>query len=206
MKKIIRVALSFATFNNDELNSLAILVIVCLKTNPLFPNLPVKIADLTALQAVFQAAITAAATGGVMQTAAQNEAREALVFALRQTAAYIQSLGLVNVSDVLSSGFDVVVSNHNPQMPLGVPVLTGLDNSLSTQLLLRLQSVTNAKAYQVQYCAGTAPWQDAGIFPNSRGIVLMNLTPGTVYTARVRAIGGSTRYSDWSASTSLMAT
>jgi len=28
--------------------------------------------------------------------------------------------------------------------------------------------------------------------------VLENLTPGTVYAVPVRAVGGSTRYSDWS--------
>ena len=47
-KSAIRVALSFATFNKDQLNSLLILLLVCLKTNPLFPNLPVKYADLQA--------------------------------------------------------------------------------------------------------------------------------------------------------------
>ncbi len=38
MKKTIRVSLAFANYPKDELNSFAILVIVCLKTNPLFPN------------------------------------------------------------------------------------------------------------------------------------------------------------------------
>ena len=47
MKKIaIRVALNFAAFTDDQLNSLLILLLVCLKTNPLFPNLPVAYTDV----------------------------------------------------------------------------------------------------------------------------------------------------------------
>jgi hypothetical protein len=205
MKKNIRVALSFATFTNDELNSFAILVIVCLKSNPLFPDLPVAIADLNTLLTNYQNAMSAAAQGGPKDTAALNEARDALVSALRRTAAYIQSLALDNLSSVLSSGFDVVIPNHT-QTPLAQPVLNSLDNSVSTQLQLSMQAVPNARAYQVQYCSGTGAWQEMGIFPSTRGIVLKNLTPGTVYSMRVRAVGGSTQYSDWSASISLMAT
>jgi hypothetical protein len=69
-----------------------------------------------------------------------------------------------------------------------------------------LQAVTNAKAYQVQFSTGTGAWQEAGIYPNTKGIVQKNLTPGTVYNMRIRAVGGSTQYSDWSATVSLMAT
>jgi hypothetical protein len=204
MKKNIRVALSFATFPDDQLNSFAILVIVCVKTNPLFPALPVSVIALTALQTAFQNAITAAAQGGPVETAAKNEARDLLVSALRQTAAYVQSLALDNVSQVLSSGFDVVNPNTT-QSPLTQPVFT-LDNSMGGQLAVYLQAVTNAKAYQVQFSIGAGAWQEAGIFPNTRGIVIANLTPGTIYNVRIRAVGGSTQYSDWSATVPLMVT
>src|ERR1017187_2056537 len=150
MKRNIRVALSFATCTNDQLNSFAILVIVCLKNNLLFPNLPIKIADLTTMQAAYEAAMSAAAVGGPKDTALLNETRDTLVSALRQIAAYIQSLGLQNMSDVLSSGFDVVIPNSTPS-PLDMPVVTGLDNSVSTQLGVHLQPVSNARAYQVQF-------------------------------------------------------
>ncbi|MFZ0828844.1 MAG: fibronectin type III domain-containing protein [Verrucomicrobiia bacterium] len=131
--------------------------------------------------------------------------RDALVSALRQIAAYIQSLALDTVSAVLSSGFDVVIPNHT-QTPLARPVLNDLDNSITTQLQLSMQAVTNAKAYQVQFQNGTAAWQELGIFPNTRGILLKGLTPGSIYSVRVRAVGGSTQYSDWSDPISLMAT
>jgi len=206
MKKNIRVALTFATYTKDQLNSFAILVLACLKNNALFPNLPVTIAALTALLTAYQTAMVAAAQGGPKDTAALQESRDELVAALRQIAAYIQSLALANVSDVLTSGFDVVVWS-NVQSPLDPPVLVGLDNSLSTQLQLRLQAVANAKAYQVQISTNSGnTWQESGIFSNSRNIILPNLTPGTVYAARVRAIGGSENFSGWSGSISILAT
>ena len=58
----------------------------------------------------------------------------------------------------------------------------------------------------MQYAIGAGPWLEAGIYPNTNNIVLKDLTPGTVYNVRIRAIGGSTQYSAWSATVSLMAT
>ena len=206
-KSLIRVALSFATFNDDQLNSAAVVLIACLKNNALFPDLPITIAAFTALQLAFQNAMAASAIGGVMDTATKNEARDALIIAMRQLAFYVQSVGLDSAAEVLSSGFDIISTSGN-KVPttLDTPVLMGLDNSVSTQLQMRLQAVSYAKAYEVQFNSAGGTWQSAGIFPNTRGIAIEPLTPGTVYSARVRAIGGATRYSDWSATVSLMST
>jgi hypothetical protein len=205
MKKNIRVALYFATYTDSQLNNFAILVAVCLKNNALFPDLPLTLAALGALQDTYQDALTAAATGGRAATAAKNEARTALISALRQIAAYIQSVGLTNASDVLSSGFDIINPNNTPS-PLAQPILISLDNSMTGQLGVKLQAVANGKAYQLQYATGTGAWLEAGIFPNTRNLTIPNLTPGTVYNIRVRAVGGSERYSPWSATLSLMCT
>jgi len=201
MKKSVRVSLSFVKLPKDQFNSFAILVLVCLKNNLLFPNLPVT---LTTLQTGYQDAMNAAAVGGSKDTAALAEAREELAGALRQIAAYIQSLGLTE-SQVLTSGYDVVVWNNTP-ITLVAPAVSGLDNSMSTQLGVWLSAVAGAKAYQVQYCIGTGSWLEAGIWPNTKNIILKNLTPGTVYAVRVRAVGGSEQYGPWSPAISLMCT
>jgi hypothetical protein len=67
--------------------------------------------------------------------------------------------------------------------------------------------VANAYCYEVQVSigAGTSAWQAAGSFTAARKIILTNLTPGTIYNVRARAIGGSTGYSDWSDPQSHMA-
>jgi hypothetical protein len=131
-----------------------------------------------------------------------SEARDSLVAGLRQTAAYVQSLALTE-SQVLTSGFDIVVWNRSTVI-LTAPVISGLDNSVSEQLSVGIKAVNGAKAYQVQYCTGTAAWTDLGIWSNTKGVVILNLTPGTVYSVRVRAIGGAMKYGPWSISSSMM--
>jgi hypothetical protein len=202
MKKTIRVALAFATYTDSELNSFAILLIACLKTNALFPNLPMTIAAFTAL---LTANHKARWPPPHRAEPWRPPPRTALIKAIRQLAGYISSLApTLTVSQVWSSGFDVVNTNKTPQ-PLTQPVFT-LDNSMPGQIAVYLQAVPNAKAYQVQFSIGSAmTWQELGIFPNTERIALTGLTAGTVYHARVRAVGGSTQYSDWSAPMSLMA-
>jgi hypothetical protein len=204
-KNAIRVALNFATLPKDQLNSFLILLLVCLKNNPLFPNLPIAYTALAALVADYQTKLAAAAVGGQIDTAAFNEARNAVIAALRQIAGYIQSLGLTNESDVLSSGFDIIIPGKNTPVPLIQPVFA-LDNSVPGQLGVNLPAVPNAKAYHVQSCTGNGPMIDLGIFPNTKNIVIPGTTAGTTYSARIQAIGGSTQYSPWSAVMTLMST
>ena len=100
-----------------------------------------------------------------------------------------------------------MVSTNRASAPLDTPVITQILNNGTTKLLLRLNSILNAKSYQVQIAtAANGPWQEAGIYTQARRIVLLGLTPGTIYFVRVRAIGGSTGYSEWSVPVSLMCT
>jgi hypothetical protein len=201
----VQVSLKFARLKKDETNSFAILVIVCLGKNAaLFPNLPVTLIALSALQAAYQEAMNASAVGGPKDTEAMRDAYNDLIVALRLIAAYIQSLNLT-AAQVMLSGYDVVTYSRS-KITLVAPLITGLDNSVTTQLEVYLQAVAGAKAYHVQYCTGTGAWVDAGVWPNTKGIVITGLVPGTVYSVRVRGIGGSYQYGPWSAAVSLMCT
>jgi hypothetical protein len=202
-RSAIRVALYFATYTYDQLNSFLILLLVCLKTNPLFPDLPVKYADLQALVTDFQAKLAASKIGGHMDTAALIESRDAVIVALRQIVGYIQSLGLTSEADVLSSGFDIIIPGPNPSTPLVQPQFT-LDNSVPGRLGINLSAVPNAKSYHVQYATGTGAMIDLGIFRNTRNLTVPNTVAGTTYSVRIQAIGGSTNYSPWSTVMSLM--
>jgi hypothetical protein len=197
---IIKLALYFANYTDLELSNFGALSISCLTNNPLTPDLPVKVPALTTLQAAFADSIQAAQQGGKVETAKKNQARAALLSALRQNAAYVQSLALTNVGDILSTGYDIVSTNRT-QSPLTTPVFA-LDNSFPGQIAVDLSAVTNAKSYQVQYSIGTGAWQELGIFPNTRGIVISGLTQATICNTRIRAIGGSTQYSQWGATVS----
>jgi hypothetical protein len=84
------------------------------------------------------------------------------------------------------------------------PAIVKVLNEQSAKLTLRLTPVANARNYQVQIRVGEGEWQDAGIFPQARRVVVDKLQPGIVYDLRARALGGSTGYSDWINPTSRM--
>ena len=200
-----RVSRDFVNDADSDLDEFANTVAQCLANNAAFPNPPVKPADLTALDTAFRDAI-AAATGDPQDTAAKEKAREAVLDALRKDANYVESIASHDLETLLSSGYYANSTNH-AQSPLDPPAIMELSNLAATQLLLRVTPVTNARSYQVQTSLnGNGAWAEAGIYTQARRIVLMSLTPGTVYNVRTRAIGGSTGYSDWSKAASQMAT
>ena len=83
------------------------------------------------------------------------------------------------------------------------PVIAVVDNGHSGQLRVDAKKVVNARTYDVEKATigpdgVRGPWQAGGLFTKSRGMLLSGLTPGTTYAVHVRAVGGSTNYSDWS--------
>jgi hypothetical protein len=199
-----KVSYSFAQLPDTAIADYTDTIIAALTGNAGFPNLPVPLATLGTQKTDYLARLAATAQGGTLATAEKNAARAALVTSLRQTAAYVQSVASQDLTLLLSSGFQQANTNRAPS-PLDTPVSLNIDNSSSTQFILRLQPVTNAKSYEVQYKNG-AGWLPAGIFTQARRIEVDNLTPGTTYSVQARAVGGSTGYSNWSAPQSCIAT
>ena len=81
-----------------------------------------------------------------------------------------------------------------------VPARTGKEVPLH---LLRIKPVPHAKTLEARLApigAGNVvgPWVSAGLFTDSRAMALNGLGAGITYKVEVRAIGGSTGYSDWS--------
>jgi hypothetical protein len=188
--------MSFAALSDSDLDEFAANIVVSLTGNAAYPAPLVPLATLGAAQSAFHDALLAAAQGGVQLTAVKNEARDALVTLLRQEASYVQAIAGQNLSTLLSSGFEANSTNR-AQSTLDAPNIIGLDNGQTTQLIVRMQPVANAKACELQTKNGGG-WTPAGVFVQARGIVLPGLTPGQNYSVQARAIGGSTGYSDWS--------
>lgn len=202
----IRVSRDFAKVPANDLANLADDVVDGMTGNPAFTTPPVLPPALTILNTTLRTSITAADAGGKAQTAAKYTAYDAVVAALRKNANYVENESNNDVATLLSSGFDIVSTNR-ASAPLEQPTITAIENLATTQLLIRMKSILNAKSYQVQLAAAAAgPWMEAGIFTQARRIVLRGLTPGTIYFVRARAIGGSTGYSEWSVAVSLMST
>ena len=198
----LRVYLGFTNAPDHTLEETTGGILDNLYGNPAFPTPPVTQPALQAGLAAFTAAIAAQAQGGTAATAAKSNQRAALVDLLRQLAGYVQEKSGNNLATLLSSGFDAVSTNR-ASVPLPRPAILSLDNGNSGQLLVKVTPIANAKCYEVRHAAVAAggapgPWQSGGLFTNSRSMPLNGLTPGTNYTVQVRAIGGSTGYSDWS--------
>ena len=191
-----RVSLSFTGLSDADLDEFAGNIVVSLTSNTAFPTPLVSLAALGAAQSAFHDAVLAAAQGGTQLTAIKNEKRTALEDLLRQEASYVQAIASHNLSMLLSSGFEANSTNR-AQSALDAPIILGLDNGQTTQLILRMQPVANARSYEVQTKNGGG-WVPAGVFAQTRGIVLPGLTPGQNYSVQARAVGGSTGYSDWS--------
>jgi hypothetical protein len=206
MQLNLRVSLDFTTYSDADLDEFANNVIVCLTGNTSFPTPPVTLANLGTTVTAFHDAVVAALPGGLQLTAAKNAARSILLDALRKEANYVQTLASKNLDVLLTSGY-YANSTNRAQAPLDPPVITEVDNLATTKILVRLTPVTNAKSYNAQINTnGTGTWQDAGIYTQARRIVLGNLTPGTIYSIRARAIGGSDGSSPWGNPVSIMAT
>ena len=193
----LHVSLGFAKLPDTELDQFAHDIIDGLTGNTAFPTPVPSLASLGTANTNFITALAATAQGGPQATAAKDAARETLLGLLRQEANYVQGAAGNILATILSSGFEVV-STDRTSVPLETPSIQKILNEVSTQLVLRVTPITNAKAYETRYYTTPGVWQAGGISTQARRIIVEGLTPGTTYTMSVRAIGGSTGHSDWS--------
>jgi hypothetical protein len=171
-----------------------------------FANLPVKPADIKTLADDLNAKQAAMITGGSVEKAARDNAFDALCAALDSDADEVEQVVQANLEMLLATGY-LPASTNRTSSPLDDTAITGLFNNGTTQALLRLQTVVNAKSYQVQTSADNGKtWSDALVSTKAIRIVIPNLVPGTTYLVRARAIGGSTGASNWTAPGSIMST
>ena len=197
-----RVADKFKKQSAEQLVTMAGAVITGLTDNPAFPAPTV---DLKAVQAAadgLNAALAEQPHGGTAATAEKNNKQEALITLLRKLKHYVEDNCGNDLAVLLSSGFQAAASTRN-RSPLENPAILSVDFGNSTELVMKVSPIPRAKCYEVRSAAvgaGNAPgpWQAAGLFTSSRSMSINGLMPGTTYVFQVRAIGGSTGYSDWS--------
>jgi hypothetical protein len=162
-----------------------------------FPDLPFTVAQLKAGRDALVAAQSDMDQGGSKATAKRDAAWDALLAMLRKDATYVQLVASDDLVKLRSSGFSEVSTNRSSS-PLDTPSITAIDNGATKELIIRAMAVANAVSYEIRYCVANGPWTDAGTFRQARRNVIDGLTPGTVYTFQIRAVGGSDGYSGWS--------
>ena len=186
----------------DQLITTAIAIIAGLTDNPSFPAPTVDLKTVQAAADELNAALAAQAHGGRTATAEKNNKQEALITLLRKLKHYVEDNCRSDPAVLLSSGFQPASSTRN-YSPLANPVIFSIDFGLSGELALKITPIPRAKCYEVRFAKGDinnniGAWQPADLFTSTKSITIEDLIPGMTYVFQVRAIGGSTGYSDWS--------
>jgi len=202
MSQHARIADRLTRQSAEQLVTMARAVITGLTNNPAFPTPTVDLKTLQAAADDLKAALAAQPHGGAAATAEKNNQQEALIVLLRKLKHYVEDNCGNDPAVLLTSGFQAAATTRS-QSPLANPSILGVDPGNSTQLVLKVTRIARAKCYEVRSAAFgggnvPGPWQAAGLFTASRSITIAGLAPGSTYVFQVRAVGGSTGYSDWS--------
>jgi hypothetical protein len=181
---------------------------ISLNVDPLlYPGLPFSPTAIKALADDLNTKLAAQVTGGSVEVEAANVAFTALCNALNDDADIIELAVKNDLTKLLATGY-LPASDNRAQSPLDDTAIVGLFNNGTTQLLLRLQPVRNARVYQVLISPDNGKTWVEGCTASSqaRRIVLTGLIPATTYLVKARAIGGSTGASAWTSIATIICT
>eukprot|EP00903_Cladosiphon_okamuranus_P004033 g4031.t1 len=168
-----------------------------------FPSPPVEKTVLDAASTALKDAKAAMVQGGTAATAERDIRKQELYDLLKKLAAYVTQESRNNLNILLSSGFEAVSTNRaSEQLP--APSTLTIRNGMANQSLTTVKSIKNSRGYELQYApveeetGSWGDWVEVPFSTSSRNIPVGNLKSGKQYIYRVRAMGGSTGYSDWS--------
>lgn len=201
---MIRISLAFAQSPDPDLDEFATNVILKMSGNAAFASPPIPMSTLSTQQLAFHFDLSNMTQGGTQATALKIAARTALLTTLRTLAAYIESIPGITEATALTSGFKIIAQNRTP-VTVVAPVISGVVNAGTGQLLVSLNPVNGAKGYEVEVSSQPGVWVRGGLFSSTRNMVVSGLTPGTMYALRARTLGPNNQLSNWSDSVSHMA-
>jgi hypothetical protein len=177
--------------------------------NPAFPHPPVDLALLKAALEGLSIAIGEAIDGGKKAVVEKARQRESVVKMLRTLSHYVESVS-TEVTTLLSSGFELLTVTRSAPQPLQGASIRRIDQGVSGNLLVKIQSIARAWSYELRY-ASLGPdgipgsWTSLPVTTVRSLTSCTGLTPGVIYAFQVRALG-RLGYSDWSDSVTKMCT
>ncbi len=201
--KHLRVLMPTKGQTDHEIEELGGAVLAGVYDNPDFTTPPVDKATLQTALNEYSAALAATVQGGTHATNEKNKKRQILIGHLRKLGLYVQGNCNDEPASLTSSGFRQAATTRT-FASLPKPVIARIENGHTTQLLVTVEKVPQAKSYDLRMAppdssvGSPITWPQVGIFTRSRALPVDGLAPGVNYTFAVRAIGGTTQYSDWS--------
>jgi hypothetical protein len=163
-----------------------------------FNALPVTLIALLAAITDFTNKYNLSRKGSQAQFEDKDAAKVVLINLLSQLAAYVEGVAQGDPDVIRLAGFVPIAHEHAAQTPLAKPSIVTALNHAAGQIQLRLVAQPNVHSVKVQYRSAAGAWQDGGGFSSTKLVIVVGLTPGTLYDFRVQYIGGSDGTSEWS--------
>lgn len=205
-----RVYINYNKWSDNALATLSGRVATFMAGNANFPTPAIAVEDYAAVADDFRVKLQAAIeNGGKLAITAKNNARTALLEAMRLLAFYVNTESAGDSHKLTSSGFVLVVQPQalrRPHPPLLVRLQDGAHNG---ELQLIYEPIANAWEYEYTIAheldeTGEPVWGAIQNTTNTRDNTISGLTEGVRYYARVRSRNGK-GVSDWSQTASRMA-
>jgi hypothetical protein len=176
-----------------------------------YPHPPVDLATYGTGITAYEGAIPAALDGSKTAVAQKNKLKRAAVKMYGLNAKYVETNCNDDMATFLLSGFQPAATTKTPPQPLPTPVIKSLVLGATTgQLKITIAPVPKAASYVIRYgvvpAGGGTPatWSELAL-ASKKPVIFNNLTPGTVYSFQVKALG-LLGYTDWSDAANRMVT
>lgn len=189
-----RLITSYQTYSDPRLDVKAQSIIGALTGNTNFPETVPTLASFTTVAGNFTDALTLAASRDKVAVSAKNDARKALLDALRLLATNVQSLAEGDRTKLVSSGFDLNAETGGSSL-LPPQDFTMSDGNSSGEMKFMVSAVAGAKSYLFEYTL--EPLTDDSVWiskaTTKREFVFSNLPVGKRIYGRVTVVGTKDR-------------
>ena len=152
MNYIFKISLGFAHYSDAVLAIFSSTVLAYMAGNLNFVTPSPTLIAMQLLHDNFMAAVSAAASGGVILVAQKNLAKADLIAGLRLLALYVEANGQNSPIIMLGSGF-LITGGPKSDRPLGAtPLIWGVsDGTHSGSFVVKISSVDYALMYELRY-------------------------------------------------------
>jgi hypothetical protein len=200
---IIQPSLGFVRLSDADLLQRLNAVYDGMLNNPSFSDPPIGMPEFKAGIDAFTSAVTAMLLkGGKSATAERDKRRNDAIVMLRRLGHYVEGACKNDLTTFISSGFVALSVAHKIPQPLPPPSGIRVDQGDRGQLIVRINPVPGARAYQLRYAAVAAAgveadWTTIQTASTKPPIAVNNLIRGTTYWFEARVMG-QLGLSDWS--------
>lgn len=202
-----RVYTDYRRWSDDALATLAGRTVEFMTDNTNFAEPQPDLADYTVLVTDYRQKLEIARNrGSQVEVTAKNNARQALLRAMKQLGFYVNMTADGDAHILASSG--LILVNQPQAMRVPYAPMYGMleDGQRSGELNFRFEPIQNAWEYEYQLSSSMGPegepeWGDTVRTTHSQLNPVSDVVPGTKYYARVRARNAKGE-SDWSVTVS----